>query len=101
MLNVKALLSKLVNRSIRWTDISYTVPSLSAGAKGYWTIPISLPQCYVMDVFAYSRNIAASGGLQLTPIFIDATDLYMNYYAPTAISANAVKMTIRVVYAIE
>ena len=98
MLNVKKLLGHILARSIHYKDITYTVPALSAGAKGYWNIPIDLPSGYVISSFVNTSTIAATGGLQVTQIFINGTNLYLNYYAPTAISANAVRMTIRISY---
>ena len=72
--------------------ISYklnTISSMAAGSKGYWSIPISIPSNYTfLSAFCRSMMISSSNGLQLTPIFCAEGNLYVNYYAPGAISSN-------------
>lgn len=93
MLNVKKLLTKLSDRTLIRTTDSFTVPALSAGAKGYWTIPVSATGI-VTSVLLTTSNIAVSGGLQLTYVAASSGTLYVNYYAPTAISANTVTLNV-------
>ena len=99
----KTLISKLLQRQTRRTSKAFTVPALSAGAKGYWTIgPLDIQAgAHIVSMFAWTSNIAAAGGLQLTPCFVGGgspPNLYVWYYAPTAISANAVNLTFYITY---
>lgn len=76
---------------------SYSVPALSAGASGYWTIPVDVTG-QIVSVLALCSLIAKTGGLQITPIYITDSYLYINYYAPSAITAGQVTLNIHVVY---
>ena len=99
MLDVKKLLTKILNRLVKREEVTFTVPALSAGAKGYWTVPISFTiSGYLIAVQWWTSNIAASGGLQVSPVAMGNGYLYVCYYAPSAISANAVKGTFYVSY---
>lgn len=70
--------------------IVYSTPALSAGAKGYWNISVSpaFPSSAIISIWPYSSRIAATSGLQLTPIYIDSGHLYVHYYAPNAVTAG-------------
>lgn len=94
MLNVKKVLTKITDRCVRRDEVTFTVPALSAGAKGYWTIPLTItPMGFIVAIQWWTSNIAASGGLQLTPVYIGGGNLYVAYYAPTAIPANTINGT--------
>lgn len=94
MLNVKKMLTKITDRCVRRDEVTFTVPALSAGAKGYWTIPLTTtPSGFIVAIQWWTGNIAVSGGLQVTPVAIGNNNLYVCYYAPTAISANSVNGT--------
>ena len=76
---------------------SYSVPALSAGASGYWQISVSVSG-QIVSINVYTANIAYSGGLQLTPIHITGDTLYVNYYAPSAIAAGKVTLSVNIDY---
>lgn len=84
-------------RSWKAVSTTYSVPALSAGASGYWTIPLSLTGTYRL-ITAHSSNIYNSKGLQLTPIHYSSGNAYINYYAPQAVTVNSVTITITVWY---
>ena len=99
MLNLKTLLSKMLARQLKRYEKTYTVPALSAGASGYWNIAISLPaSATIVSVEAFTPNISASRGLQVTPVNVNATNLFVNYYAPMAVTANVVNLTFSISY---
>ena len=99
MLDVKKLLTKILNRLVKREEVTFTVPAVSAGAKGYWTVPITISStAMIVAIQWWTGNVAASGGLQVTPVAIGNNNLYVCYYAPTAISANTVKGTFYVSY---
>lgn len=100
MLKVKTLLTKLISGMPHRINKAFTVPALTAGASGYWTIPISGLQSGALIDSLYWRtsNIAAQNGLQVTPCYVDTNNLYATYYAPKAVSANSVSGTFYVVY---
>ena len=81
-------------RSWAATSTTYSVPTLSAGASGYWTIPLTVNGTYKL-ITAYTNNIYNSQGLQLTPVHYSSGNVYINYYAPKAIS-NTVTLSITV-----
>lgn len=65
---------------------------LSAGAKGYYTLSMTIPTGYTaIGAQINSNQIANLGGAQFTPIFnhigtTGAQTIYVLYYAPTAIN---------------
>ena len=97
MLDTKALIAKVLNRllsiessTVHRRGIVFSTPALSAGAKGYWNITVSpaFPSSAIISIWPYSSRIAATSGLQLTPIYLDSGHLYVHYYAPNEVSAG-------------
>lgn len=82
---------------LKYYNTTFSVPSLAAGAHGYWQVSISVSG-QIVSISALTNNIAFSGGLQVTPIYVDSSSLYLNYYAPSAISAGQVTLNIRVIF---
>lgn len=103
MLDVKKLLAKIISNQPRRITHTFTVPALSAGAKGYWTISLgeTLPTgAAVMNVWHASGSVAGLTGLQITPINASGSNLYVEYYAPTAITGDTYNITFHVWYVI-
>ena len=97
MLDTKGLIAKVLNRllsiessTVHRRGIVFSTPALSAGAKGYWNITVSpaFPSSAIISIWPYSSRIAATSGLQLTPIYLDSGHLYVHYYAPNAVTAG-------------
>lgn len=97
ILKVKEVFKKILNSLPRIYTTTYNVPTLSAGAKGYWQIPISVSG-NVLSVRLETATINPTGGLQVTPIYADATRLFVNYYAPTAITNTSIVLTVTIIY---
>lgn len=105
MLDMKKLLTKLLKNQPRMVSQTYTVPALSAGTRGYWTIPITTPfpdGATVTNVFPTSGSVSGLTGLQLTPITVNVTasKLYVEYYSPAAIVGNTYIITFHIWYII-
>lgn len=84
-------------RSWKAVSTTYSVPALSAGASGYWTRPLAFTGTRRL-ITIQTSNVYNSRGLQLTPVNANGTDVLINYYAPQAITANSVTITITVWY---
>ena len=83
-------------RSWAATSTTYSVPTLSAGAAGYWTVSRSVPGSYKL-ITVTTNNIANSQGLQVTPVFYNNGTVYLNYHAPKAVT-NSVTLNVTVWY---
>lgn len=85
---------------VKQTSFSFTVPDVSAGAKGYWRIEHGLSiSGTIVSIRPSSTNVGNGGGLQLTPIYLNLSDyLYVWYYAPSAIGSGDVTITFYVTY---
>ena len=83
-------------RSWKAVSTTYSVPTLSAGASGYWTTPLAFTGTRRL-ITIQTSNVYNSKGLQLTPVNANGTDVLINYYAPQSISST-VTLTITVWY---
>lgn len=99
MLDVKKLLTKVLERLLVRYERTYVLPAVSAGARGYWNLSISIPaNAIIASVQTFTSQIAASNAVQITPIYVNATNVCLNYYAPAAIPANTVTLRIYISY---
>lgn len=102
MLDIKALLKKMLqNQVVRTSVKAFTVPTLSAGARGYWTITLNdtIPTgARIVGVFHSSGSVSGLNGLQMTPINASGSSLYVEYHAPAAISGNTYTINFAVSY---
>ncbi len=81
---------------------SIHINPLSAGAAGYFHITYNRPEGWEdATVSSYefrTSNIANMYGLQLTIVNVGVSDIYINYYAPKAMSLAVdgyVRVTLR------
>ena len=97
-LKIKALLAHLAQRSVRRTSLSYKVPALSAGAKGYWTISGAPTTGYTICIWAATSNIAvaSNAGFRAWPLYIGGGNIYVAYQTTNAVSANTITLTLYV-----
>ena len=89
---MKRLLGIIDALIMKTKTVDFSVPALSAGASGYWTIPHGLN---ITDVNAKTKTVrtrtaSVSGfsGLQVTVVGLNDINIYVEYYAPTAITAG-------------
>lgn len=88
--------SSVIRKDEAVVTVSHTISSLAQGASGYYTIPCSFSGT-MKRIQVATANIGASNGLQLTPVSANGTNVYINYYAPKAIT-NSVTLSINVYY---
>lgn len=84
----------LLKNMFKRVTTSLSVPTMSAGAKGYFSVDITIPTGYkAVNVIIRTGQVATSNGLQLTPIYghdltTGSQTLRINYHAPAAITAS-------------
>lgn len=75
--------------------VDFNMPTTSAEAKGYISQSVTIPDGYTsIGVDFFNGQVAASAGLQLTPINghfnkTGTTTIYIHYYTPKAITTEA------------
>lgn len=82
--SVKSAVDSLNSKKATGT---YDFNGTSSG-RGYVTVTMSASVANeaIKSIHAYTGAVSASGGLQLSPICTSGTTLYVNYYAPIAIT---------------
>lgn len=90
----------MASLSIYWKLNSNQIPKATgeiniqgtAAGRGFFTIDLSdsVDGSKVISVVISAIQVANTAGIQLTPIAVSGTKLYVNYYAHNNISADCV-----------
>lgn len=74
--------------------------NLSANAKGYFRIPVpdDVKNKTLLATTIMLAHPTSSGGLQVSGGYVGGDYLYVNYYAPTAISASDADLIVMIAY---
>ena len=90
------------NSKIFIQNIDYsTTPALSAGAKGYWLVPVPDSVKNARRILGTSILVghpASANGYQLSGAYLSGDYVYVSYYTPVNITANFGDFTVRIMY---
>lgn len=89
---LQGILEKLDSRALPIRVLRTTQRDFNgktAGAHGYELYTFTLPTgATPLFSVPYTEQVSASKGLQITTLFLNSTQLYINYYCPEAITAS-------------